>query len=78
MDQGPQACGRYWTPISKNDDGIPQYVQAMRTVLTLLSIQLEPNTMIMIKNVDIHMIYTLQGKISCIDYKVKPNVLVTR
>ena len=76
MDQGPQARGPYWTPISKNEDGIPQYVQARRTVLTLLSIQLEPKTIIIIKKP--RHTYNLQGKISCIDYKVKPNVLVTR
>ena len=38
MAWGPQARGLYWTPISKNEDGIPQYVRARRTVFTLLSI----------------------------------------
>ena len=38
MDREPQARGPYWTPISKNEDGISQYVRARRTVFTLLSI----------------------------------------
>ena len=42
MDRGPQARGPYWTPISKNEDSISQYLQARRTVLTLLSIWLKP------------------------------------
>ena len=46
MAWGPQARGLYWTPISKNEDGIPQYVRARRTVFTLLLIQLEPDNQI--------------------------------
>ena len=38
MDREPQARGPYLTPISKNEDGISQYVRARRTVFTLLSI----------------------------------------
>ena len=37
-DLEPAALGPYWTPISKNEDGISQYVRARRTVFTLLSI----------------------------------------
>ena len=36
MDRRPKAGGPYWTPISKDEDGIPQYVRARLTVLTLL------------------------------------------
>ena len=36
IDRRPKAGGLYWTSISKNEDGIPQYVQARRTVFTLL------------------------------------------
>ena len=46
MDRRPKAGGPYWTSISKNEDGIPQYVRARCTVFTLLLIQLEPDNQI--------------------------------
>ena len=40
-DRRPKAGGPYWTPISKDEDSITQYVRARLTVNTLLLSKLE-------------------------------------
>ena len=50
MDRRPQAGGPYWTPISKNEDGILRYIRARIMVFTLLSIQSEPYNKILVSS----------------------------
>ena len=51
----PQADGGrwYWPPISKDEDGIPQYVRARCMAFTLLLCKLKPHTQLFVLTVKI-------------------------
>ena len=75
MDGGLQARGRKWTPISGNSDGIPQYVQARRTVFILLSILLESNNCFWNRVISKYFKHYLEVEIFQIGFEIKESAM---